>query len=222
MAEIYGLFSGRDGKVRYVGMTAGDSEARFREHQRAQVGRVITPVYEWIHREWRDAYPVECVCLESCNYAERQTVETKWINAFPNLLNERKVYWRPNKRPPIMPAIKEYMRGFIFNSGGFRGVHWWRDYDMYSVFIGGDWLAGGDSVPGGGGNIYFSTRTDALKARDKYRRCTSSWPRDIPQAAELLDCGTLLPDKSSFDFDSTLHAAECNTGSKSEFTGVIA
>jgi len=221
MAEIYGLFSGRDGKVRYVGMTAGDCEHRFKQHQRAQIDRYITPVYEWIHREWRDCFPVDCECLEWCTYAERLAIETKWINAFPDLLNERKVYWRPNKKPPIVPAIKDYMRSFVFNSGGFRGIHWWRDYDMYSVFIGGDWLAWGDSVPGGGGNIFFSTRTDALKAREKYRKGTGGWAADIPQTSDLVDCGILLPQMSSFDFDQNLHAAECDTAAKSEFAGVI-
>jgi hypothetical protein len=35
VAEIYGLFSGRDGRVRYVGMTAGDRHDRFKEHRAA-------------------------------------------------------------------------------------------------------------------------------------------------------------------------------------------
>jgi hypothetical protein len=113
------------------------------------------------------------------------------------------------------------MRGIIFNSGGFRGIHWWRDYDMHSVFVGGSWLPFGDSVPGGGGNIYFSTRTDALKAREKYRNGTGGWTADILQTSDLLDCSPSLPHRASFDFDPGLHAAECDTASKSEFAGVI-
>jgi hypothetical protein len=65
------------------------------------------------------------------------------------------------------------MGGFIFNSGGFRGIHWWRELDKYSVFIytggGTEWLPG-DGAAGWSGDIWFSDRTLALKARDKYRQ----------------------------------------------------
>jgi hypothetical protein len=222
MAEIYGLFSGRDGKVRYVGMTAGDCQVRFKEHQRGvATGRYIPRVFEWIHREWWYGYPVECVQLEWCKYDERHQTETKWINTFPNLLNERKVYCRPRTKPPVISEIKEYMRGFIFNSGGFRGIHWWRDYDMYAVFVGGAWLPGGDSVPGGDGNIYFSCRTDALKLKDKHTRAWRRWAPDIPQEADLSEIGAQFPDSCSFDIDPNIHAAECNTADKAEFAGTI-
>jgi hypothetical protein len=220
MAEIYGLFSGRDGKVRYVGMTSGDRDTRFKEHQRVSTGHVITPVYQWIQREWRHGYPVECVLLQWCEYADRFGVETAWINKFPDLLNERKVYWRSDKKPPVIPEIKQYMRRIIFNSGGFRGIHWWRAWDMYSVFMDGYWLAQGDSVPGGGGNIYFSHRTDALIARDRWRG-RGNWLPDIPQELDVLDCGAELPDACGFDFDPNIHAAECDTAFKSEFAGTI-
>jgi hypothetical protein len=199
-------------------MTAGDCQVRFKEHQFIGNGRVITPVYQWIHREWRCGYPVECVLLEWCEYGSRDDVETQWINKFPNLLNDRKVYYRPNKKPPIIPAIKNYRRGFVFNSGGFRGIHWWRDYDMYAVFLGGSWLSGGDSVPGGGGNIYFSCRTDALRLRDIYRRGMRGWLLDI---AQEVDFGAQVSDACGLDFDPNIHAAECDTANNSEFAGTI-
>jgi hypothetical protein len=222
MAEIYGLFSGRDGKVRYVGMTAGDRQVRFKEHQRGvATGRYIPRVFEWIHSEWRFGYPVECALLQWCEYAERDKVETKWINTFPNLLNERKVYCRPRTKSPVIPEIKEYMRQFVFNSGGFRGVHWWRDYDMYAVFVGGAWLPGGDSVPGGDGNIYFSCRTDALILRDRYLKVRQRRAGDIPQEADLSEIGARLPDSCFFDFDPNIHAAECDTAFDAEFGGTI-
>ena len=124
MAEIYGLYSARDGIVQYVGQTIGTCDVRFKEHQRSQIGRYITSVYTWIHNEWRHGYPVECARLERCSYEARHDVEREWISKFPNLLNERKRgYYSRNRRPPVIPEIRDYMGRFIFNSGGFRGIH---------------------------------------------------------------------------------------------------
>jgi hypothetical protein len=189
MAEIYALYSGRDGKVRYVGQTIGTRDVRFNEHQRSQVGRYITPVYNWIHGEWREGYPVECALLQKCAFDARHDVEREWISKFPNLLNERKRgYYSRNLKPPAIPEIRDYMGRFIFNSGGFRGIHWWRELDRYSVFIytggGIEWLLG-DGAPGWTGNIWFPDRTLALKARDKYRQGRfRNWLPDIEQEME--------------------------------------
>jgi hypothetical protein len=163
MAEIYGLFSGRNGEVRYVGETTGAREVRFRQHQRTQLGRFVTAVYDWIHDEWRAGFPVRCALLERCNDDVRLDAEREWISKFPNLLNERKrgSYWR-HQKPPVLPEIREYMARFVFNSGGFRGIHWWRELDRYSVFVyesgNGQWLRG-DGAPGWTGDIWFSDRT---------------------------------------------------------------
>lgn len=48
MMEIYALFSGRDGKVRYVGKTNGTRARRFELHTKTVVGRYISKVYLWI------------------------------------------------------------------------------------------------------------------------------------------------------------------------------
>ena len=185
MAEIYGLYSGRDGKVRYVGKTIGSRASRFEKHKYIATGRYITPVYTWLHREWKCGYPVECALLEKCKNADCNRIETDWINKFPDLLNERKRYGWTDRKPPVIPEIRHYMARFIFNSGGYRGIHWWRDLDRYSVFIlaKGDWeWLPGDGAPGRTGNIWFSDRTQALKARDGYRQ---RWP-------EYKGCGCLI------------------------------
>jgi hypothetical protein len=49
MAEIYGLFSGRDWLVRYVGETAGACEDRFREHIKYDDGALR----DWYLDEWK-------------------------------------------------------------------------------------------------------------------------------------------------------------------------
>jgi hypothetical protein len=130
MAEIYGLYSGRDGKVRYVGQTLGTRDVRFKEHQRSQIGRAITAAYTWIHSEWRAGYPVQCALLERCSNEARHELERQWIGKFPNLLNERKRgYYCQHCKPPVIPEIRKYMGRFVFNSGGYRGIHWWRELD---------------------------------------------------------------------------------------------
>ena len=184
MAEIYALFSGRDGKVRYVGETTGKRDVRFKRHQRYEWD---SAVHSWIHDEWRAGFPVRCALLERCKDDVRSDAEREWISKFPNLLNERKrgYYWC-HQMPPVVPKIREYMARFIFNSGGFRGIHWWRELDRYSVFIGGkpQWLPG-DGAPGWTGDIWFPDRTLALKARDKYRQGRyRNWLPDIEQEAE--------------------------------------
>jgi hypothetical protein len=223
MADIYGLFSGRDGQIRYVGMTGGDYRDRFKEHLRGvSCGRVIPFVEMWVRRERSDCYPVECVLLERCDHVNRHDVETTWINKFPNLVNERKVYGRNVGSPPVIPAVKNYMRRFIFNSGGFRGIHWWRDYDKYAVYIGGRWLRFGDSLPGQDWDVFFSSRTDALRKRDAYLANAFYRTADIAQELDLPEFCTLLPEGCEVDYDPNLHAAECDTAFESEFAGTIA
>ena len=225
MAEVYALFSGRDGKVRYVGRTSGDRDARFKGHQRVAVGRYITRVYTWIHNEWGDGFPVKSVRLQWCGSAnpkEIDVIETEWINKFPNLLNERKVHWRSQKKPPVIPEIREYMRRFIFHVDGLRGIHWWRDYDKFAVFLGGDWLSLGDELPGGSRSIYFSSPTDAVRARDRYLQRIGIPPRDVQQEANIPEFCAELLDANDIDFDPTIHGAECDTAVESEFAGVIA
>lgn len=229
MAEIYGLYSGRDGKVRYVGQTLGARDIRFKEHQRIGSDHVVRPVYQWIHGEWRAGYPVQCALLEKCGNEERHALERQWISKFPNLLNERKrgYYW-PHCKPPIILEIKKYMSRFIFNCGGYHGIHYWRDLDRYSVFIyaGGDdwrWLPG-DGAPGWTGEVWFSDRTQALKARDKYRQGRhGSWLRDREEELDLPDIGLQLPETcGSLELGPSINAAECNTAFKSEFAGTTA
>jgi hypothetical protein len=176
MAEIYGLFSGRNGLVRYVGETAGAREDRFREHIKNGGGALL----DWFLEEWKQGYPIQYALLQWCKYEERFDVETAWINKFPSLLNERKHYYWSSSKPPRVPAILAHMRRYRYNVGGFRGVHYDVQMDRYFVLIytGSGWRRGfewarGDEMPGltasQGGNIWFSDRTSALIARDKQR-----------------------------------------------------
>ena len=172
MAEIYALYSSRNGIVRYVGETGGSCQDRFREHLLYSGGALR----RWFLEEWQQGFPIRCALLEYCEYEARFDVETAWINKFPTLLNERKHYWWPGRTPPKVQPIVKDMRRHLFNVGGFRGVHHDKQMDRFFVLIytgrGFEWALG-DEVPGltasQGGNIWFSDRTSAVKARDKQR-----------------------------------------------------
>jgi len=192
MAEVYGLYSGRDGRVRYVRQTAGLCADRFKQHLRSS----STRLHEWFHNEWRDGYPVECLLLQECDDDVRTIVERQWMARFSGLLNERMSaqIWLTAHcgAPPKTPEITAYMRRYLFNAGGFRGICYDCHWDCYRVWMytgySADWLYGDDCdemMPGWGGNMWFPDRTAALIARDRHRtrRTKVAWPRDIPQAA---------------------------------------
>jgi hypothetical protein len=104
------------------------------------------------------------------------------------LLNERKRgYW--GGKPPVIPEIREYMRRYLCNVGGFRGIRYDRHWDCYQVLMYtgsgvADWLFGDEAdemMPGWGGDMWFPDRTAAVIARDKVRRWRRSakWLPDI-------------------------------------------
>ena len=51
MAEIYGLYSARDGLVRYVGLTSCDRMDRFKQHKEGKWWQ-YTRLDRWFHSEW--------------------------------------------------------------------------------------------------------------------------------------------------------------------------
>lgn len=188
MASIYALYSCRDGRVRYVGMTAGSTDRRFYQHRRGPYDG-IGVVRSWMHDEWRDGFPVRIALLERCEYNVVDERETHWINLFDNLLNERK-YYRPNlpgsyrARTPKIPSINAYVRNHIFNFEGRHGVHYRHSIDMFFVLV-PDRIDGlrpliGDELPGGSRPMWFSDLARALNARDRYRSFfpKDQWPRD--------------------------------------------
>src|SRR5262249_13389279 len=93
-------------------------------------------------------------------------------------------------KPPKIPEIQAYMRRYLFNVGGFRGVCWDRHWDRFRVLMydgrRAEWLFGDDCdelMPGWGGNMWFADRTAALMARDEARKTRPyvKWPADIEQ-----------------------------------------
>jgi hypothetical protein len=169
MAQIYGLYSTRDGIVRYVGQTGGAREDRFKEHERARTG----PLRRWFWNEWKHGFPVQSALLQYCNYEEREELETEWISRFGNLLNKQKVLYRGGA-PQKIPEIEVHMRGHRFNVSGYRGIHRQVDRDRYCVLVlntrshyqhpsGPRWLLHDRSR-------WFPDLATALDARDRHRQ----------------------------------------------------
>ena len=188
MASIYGLYSCRDGVVRYVGMTTGTIDRRFLQHLRGPYNG-LGIVRSWMREEWSDAFPVRVTSLERCDYSQVHERETYWINLFDNLINERK-YHRPSlpahlRAPtPKIPAIAKYVRNHVYNCEGRHGVHFRHSVNMYFVLV-PDRHRGlrpliGDELPGGSTAMWFSDLARAINARDRYRGLfpKEHWPRD--------------------------------------------
>jgi hypothetical protein len=195
MAQIYGLFSARDGIVRYIGETTYSYTSRFEQHKR-DAESPTRRLHKWFHNEWLHGYPIECALLHSCNDSERHQIEREWIGKFPDLLNERKQSpwaWLSTcvRKPPAIPEIVVYLRRHIFNVSGYRGIHYDHQLDLYFVLMytgrGPEWLLG-DETPGWGGNIWFSDLKAAVDARDRRRQ---------QQPLSWQQCLSWLPDKES-------------------------
>jgi hypothetical protein len=78
MAKIYAFYSGRNGKVRYVGQTLLGHQERFGRHQRRESDGSSTAIYRWIHREWKAGFPVNAILLQTCADDQRHKLETEW------------------------------------------------------------------------------------------------------------------------------------------------
>jgi GIY-YIG catalytic domain len=88
VAEIYALFSCRDGRVRYIGQTQGLAADRFEQHKRSYSGS-SAELRAWISGEWRAGYPVECMVMQWCEDELRFEAEIHWMGYFSGLLNKR-------------------------------------------------------------------------------------------------------------------------------------
>jgi hypothetical protein len=182
MAEIYALYSCRNGLVRYVGETTYSLETRFGKHRR-EAWLLNTPLDRWLMGEWKSGFEAKIVRLQWCSDEDRFDLETKWIWKFPNLLNRRKYPdWRRygNIRPPKIPEITAYMREHRFNIDGRRGIHYQVSMDRFFVLIftgSGLELLGGDEEVGGGNAIWFSDLAAAENARDRYYTYKPHLPR---------------------------------------------
>src|SRR5437879_5842461 len=133
MAQIYGLYSARDGRVRYVGETFIYRGLRFEGHR---YGQETKPLYRWFREEWSAGFPIRSALLQTCDQGTRFDIERKWFRRFPDLLNRVSPSVRAEAqfaKPPLVRGIATCMRGHAFNVDGFRGVHYQRRWGRYFV-----------------------------------------------------------------------------------------
>jgi hypothetical protein len=99
MALIYGLYSTRDGRVRYVGQSEYTARKRLDRWITDALERKPGAVADWIQTEWRDGFNVEAwVLQDEIIPADLEMFECHWIEQFAGLLN---------RRPPADPLRKE-------------------------------------------------------------------------------------------------------------------
>lgn len=96
MGHIYCLFSTRDGSPRYVGQCRGPLGEPFSRHKTYARSDPYTRVSAWIRAEWLAGYDVKIHDLErdvdGSSWIRTQR-ENFWMGQFPDLLNERKLYY---------------------------------------------------------------------------------------------------------------------------------
>lgn len=106
---LYGLYSTRDGKIRYVGQTAGPLARRYAQHLRGMrhyrgSGMTATPVYDWIKGEWAAGHGVLPRVLKRA--AVWNVDECRAIEFYRN-----KGHWLVNTVPGCMTALVAPDRG---------------------------------------------------------------------------------------------------------------
>ena len=90
MGVVYGLYSTRDGRVRYVGQTEYTAKKRLDRWRTDALERKPSRVSEWIQGEWRGGFEVEAWPLQDDIIpADLEMFENHWIEQFSDLLNAR-------------------------------------------------------------------------------------------------------------------------------------
>lgn len=100
MGEIYCLYASENGVPRYVGMTEGDAEKRWKKHITSALDKVSGELYDWIRDVIRRGGHTDFYVLQSGIIpADLKLYEEYWITQFPDLFNVR-----ANATPPVAPT----------------------------------------------------------------------------------------------------------------------
>ena len=93
MGVIYGLYSTRDGQIRYVGQTEYTAKKRLELTITKSLDRDDGFLYEWVRGEWRDGFEVKYYNLqEDVIPADLDMFENYWMEQFSDLLNIKPPY----------------------------------------------------------------------------------------------------------------------------------
>ncbi len=90
MGDIYCLYSDQDGIPRYVGMTEGFADKRWKKHIASALDLANGELYDWIRGVVRQGNYVGVHVLQSGVVpADLPLFEGYWISQFPGLFNVR-------------------------------------------------------------------------------------------------------------------------------------
>ena len=90
MGDIYCLYSSQDGMPRYVGMTEGEVDKRWKKHLTLALDLAQGNLYDWIRSVVRHGQYVGVHVLQSGIIpADLALFEGYWISQFPELFNVR-------------------------------------------------------------------------------------------------------------------------------------
>jgi hypothetical protein len=88
MGVVYGLFSTRDGLVRYVGQTEYTARKRLDLIVTKALDHESGALYDWVRTEWRSGAEVRAHILQDDIIpADLEMFELYWIEQFAGLLN---------------------------------------------------------------------------------------------------------------------------------------
>jgi hypothetical protein len=88
MGVVYGLFSTRDGLVRYVGQTEYTARKRLDMIVTKALDHESGALYDWVRTEWRSGAEVRAhVLQDEIIPADLELFERYWIEQFAGLLN---------------------------------------------------------------------------------------------------------------------------------------
>lgn len=89
MGEIYGLYSTRDGQIRYVGQTEYTAYKSLDQIITKALERQTGALFKWIQDEWRDEHDVRARILQDDIIpADLEMFVTYWKEQFSGLLDE--------------------------------------------------------------------------------------------------------------------------------------
>lgn len=88
MGIIFGLYSTRDGQIRYIGQTEYTSSKSLDRIITRALDQEEGTLYDWVRDEWRTEHEVRTYVLQDGIIpTDLEMFETYWIEQFASLLN---------------------------------------------------------------------------------------------------------------------------------------
>jgi hypothetical protein len=111
MGEVYGLYSTRDGQIRYVGQTEYTTRKSLDLLVTKALDREPGALCDWVRGEWRANHEVRAHILQDeIVPADLEMFEAYWIAQFSSLLNAQEPADSTRKTSEIAGRIHDMIR----------------------------------------------------------------------------------------------------------------